>query len=263
MLRRGKEIVARNPSTESEVAAFGLAALGAAQAGDLPDLLAANLPALFEQFPGGELWYLTVSELLLARLAFARAQLAFGLTPDMPIGPEMEQLRAFSDLTLSKGIDLTATLKIAMLALSPAVLGLVIPTLPHALVFCFGEGVELTRPYPSSFSSLYRPSVLGTPEGLDRSALLAGSKPDDGPALLGWWVERLNVLYGHLADPTRFTDPDGYHDPAAQAAWMITLERIFGDMISLMAEPEAGRPRPRANRLRPARQVRGDARLRA
>ena len=198
-----------------------------------------NLPALFDQFPDGELWYVTVEELLLTRLAFARSQLAFGLTPDMPIGPEMEQLRALSDLTLTKGIDLTAVLKGAVLALSPATLGLVIPTLPHALVFCFGEGVDLRRPYPASFASLFRPGVLGDPEGLDRSALLEGGKPGDGPSLLTWWVGRLNVLYAQIADPTRFTDADGYHDPAAQSAWMITVERLLGDALSLLAEPQA------------------------
>lgn len=239
MLKRGQEIIERNPSLESEVVAFALAAFGAAQTGDLPDLLTVNLKPLFEAFPEGELWYVTVSEVLLARLAFARAQLAFALTPDMPIGEEMEQLRAFSDLSLTKGIDLTATLKVGLLALSPAVLGLLIPAMPNALVFCFGDGVDLNRPYPTSFASLYRPTVLGNPEGIDRSALAASSQPGDGPALLIWWVDRLNCLYSHVADPTRFTDEAGYHDPSAQTAWMITLERLFGDAISLLGEPQA------------------------
>jgi hypothetical protein len=239
MLQSGKEIFDRNPSLESEVVAFALAAFGAAEAGDLPNLLTVNLEPLFNQFPQGELWYVTVSEVLLARLAFGRAQLAFQLTPDMPIGEEMEQLRAFSDLSLTRGIDLTATLKVALLALSPAVLGLLIPAMPNALVFCFGDAVDLQRPYPTSFASLYRPNVLGNPEGLDRSALLQTSKPSDGVLLLRWWVDRLNRLYSHVADPTRFTDEGGFHDPSAQAAWMITLERLFGDAISLLAEPQA------------------------
>lgn len=221
MLKRGEEIVERNPSLESEVVAFALAAFGAAEAGDLPELLRVNLKPLFDQFPEGELWYVTVSDVLLARLAFAWAQLAFALTPDMPIGEEMEQLRAFSDLSLTKGIDLAATLKVALLALSPSVLGLLIPAMPNALVFCFGDGVDLSRPYPTSLASLYRPGVLGNPEGLDRSAFMQGSRPGDGPELLTWWVERLNVLYSHVADPTRFTDhrrlprslgPDGLDD---------------------------------------------------
>lgn len=176
MLERGAEIVERSPGVESEIVAFALAAFGAGQAGDLDELLKANLPALFEQFPEGSLSYVTVSDVLLARLAFAPAQLAFQMTPDMPVGGEMEQLKAFSDLSLTSGIDVSAVMKVPLLALSPAVLGLLIPAMPHVLVFSFGTDVDLRRPYPTSLASLYRPAVLDDAEGLDRSAFLA-SKP--------------------------------------------------------------------------------------
>ncbi len=56
-----------------------------------------QLPPLFERFPGGSLYYVTVSDTLLAHLAFARSQLAFQLTPDIPLGKEMECLRACED----------------------------------------------------------------------------------------------------------------------------------------------------------------------
>lgn len=49
----------------------------------------------------------------------------------------------------------------------------------------------------------------------------------------------MNRLYSHATDPTRFTDGDGYHDAPAQMAWMITLERLLGDALSLLAEPQA------------------------
>jgi hypothetical protein len=111
--------------------------------------------------------------------------------------------------------------------------------MPHILVFCFGTDVDLRRPYPTSFSSLYRPTVLHDPEGLDRSAFLADSRPDDGVRLLGWWVERLNLVYSHATDPTRFVDGNGFYDAAAQAAWIITIERLIGDALSLLAEPQA------------------------
>jgi hypothetical protein len=239
MLSRGKEIIDANPGAAAEWVAFALAAFGAAETGDLPELLKVNLPVLFDRFPDGELWYVTTSDVLLARLAFARAELAFTLTPDMPIGPEMEALRAFSDLSVLQGIDVAAALKIALVALSPAALGMLIPALPHALVFSFGSGVDLTRPYPISFSSLFRPSVLDTPEGLERSELISDLSEDDGPELLAWWVERLNRIYSHAADPTRFTTSQGFHDATAQTAWMITLERMLGDANSLLSEPQA------------------------
>jgi hypothetical protein len=240
MLRRGREIVERQPeSIEAEIVAFVLAAFGAAESEDIPDLLSANLPALFEQFPGGSLFYLTMSNELLSRLTFVRAQLAFELTPDMPFGEDMEQLRALSDLSLAKGIDVSAVLNLPLIALSPSVLGFLVPVLPHVLVFCFGTGVDLQRPYPISFASLYRPKVLDVPEGIDRSAFLETEQPDDGVNLLEWWVRQLNKLYSYVADPTRFTDAAGFHDPMAQTAWMITFERLISDATSLLAEPQA------------------------
>jgi hypothetical protein len=99
--------------------------------------------------------------------------------------------------------------------------------------------VDLAKPYPISLASLFRPTVLDNPAGLDRSRLLAGLDPGDGPELVRWWVDRLNVIYSHVADPTRFTDARGNHDAAAQTAWMITVERLLGDLNSLLAEPQA------------------------
>jgi hypothetical protein len=239
MIARGREIIEQRPSNESEIVAFALAALGAAEAGDLPDLLAVNIPALLREFPNGSLWLVTVADTLLARLAFGRTQLALQLTPDMPVGEEMEQLRAFSELTLTRGIDFAAVMDVPLLAFSPAVLGVRIPAMPHVLIFCFGVDVDLRRPYPTSLASLYRPTVLHDPEGLARETFREGHQPDDGARMLAWWVGRLNVLYSHATDPTRFTDECGFYDAAAQAAWLITIERLVGDGLSLLAEPQA------------------------
>jgi hypothetical protein len=239
MLQRGAEITKENPGVPSEIVAFALAAMGAGEAGDLEDLLAVNLPLLFAQFPRGSLWQVAVSDVLLARLAFGRTQIALQLTPDITVSPEMEQLRAFADLGISSGIDFSAVMTVPLLALSPAVLGFLIPAMPHVLVFCFGADVDLRRPYPISLASLYRPRVLQDPEGLDRSTFASTLDPDDGPNLLAWWVEQLNRFYSHITDPTRFTDAEGYYDGAGQTAWMITFERLLGDALSLLAEPQA------------------------
>jgi len=141
MIDRGQEIIKQNPSNESQIVAFALAALGAAQAGDLPDLLAANVPGLLREFPEGSLWLVAVDDVLLSRLAFGRTQLAMQMTPDIPLGAEMERLRAFEHLTLTRGVEFGEVIDFALLALSPAVLGLQIPATPHVLVFCFGGGL--------------------------------------------------------------------------------------------------------------------------
>jgi hypothetical protein len=239
MIDRALEIRDTSRSVEAEIVGLALNAMGAAEVGELDQVLALNVPPLLERFPKGSLWLVTVDDLLLARLAFGRTQLALALTPDMPFGPDMERLSAFEDLTLTKGINFEGIMSLPLVALSPAALGLLIPAMPHVLVFCFGTGIDLRKPYPVSFASLYRPSVLNDPEGLDRSRFAGEENPEDGPLLLSWWVARLNTLYSHITDPTRFTDGDGYYDAAAQTAWLITCERLIGDAVSLLAEPQA------------------------
>jgi hypothetical protein len=239
MVALGDDVRAKRPGIEGEMVAFRLAAMGAAQTGELPELLAGNLGPLLAQCPGGSLWQVTVSDVLLSRLAFGRAQFALQLTPDIPLGPEMEQLRGASGLGLGAGVDFMSAMTVPLLALSPAVLGFLIPAMPHMLVFCFGMGVELRRENPVSFAALYRPGVLQDPRGLGVLPALDVLEPQDGPSLLSWWVGQLNRLYSHATDPTRFTDGDAYHDAAAQMAWMITLERLLGDALTLLAEPQA------------------------
>ena len=239
MVALGEDVLAKRPGVEGELVAFNLAAMGAAQTSELPDLLAGNLPALFGQFPKGSLWHVSVSDVLLARLAFGRAQFAFQLTPDIPIGPEMEVLSGARDLGMSAGVHFAGAISLPLLTLSPAVLGLLIPAMPHTLVFCFGAGAELRKENPISFASMYRPGVLNDPGGLGELPALDALEDDDGPLLLEWWVRQLNRLYSHATDPTRFTDDAGYHDAADQMAWMITLERLLGDALTLLAEPQA------------------------
>ncbi len=239
MFKLGEQVRQRRGGSEGELVAFNLAAMGTAQTGELPDLLTAQLPTLFEQFPNGSLWLATVSDVLLARLSFGRAQFAFQLTPDLPLGPEMEQLKAVTGLGLGAGADFMSVIRLPLLALSPAVLGLTVPAMPHVLVFLFGEGVELRRIVPISFAAIYRPNALDDPRGLGNPSFLDGLESSDGEQLLKWWVARLNVLYSHASDPTRFTAEEGFHDGAAQMAWMTTLERLIGDASSLLAEPQA------------------------
>jgi hypothetical protein len=239
MIALGNEVQEENSGIAADMVAFNLAAMGAAQTGELPELLKANLPALFGRFPGGSLWQVTVSGVLLARLSFGRAQFAFQLTPDIPIGPDMEQLSGAAELGMGRGVDFAGAMTVPLLALSPAVLGMLMPAMPNILVFCFGEGAELRRPTPISFASMFRPGVLNHPAGLGPLPSLNALDASDGPQLLAWWVERMNCLYSHATDPTRFTDRDGYHDAPAQMAWMITLERLLGDVLSLLAEPQA------------------------
>jgi hypothetical protein len=73
MIALGNEVQEENSGIAADMVAFNLAAMGAAQTGELPQLLKANLPALFGRFPGGSLWQVTVSGALLARRSDARS----------------------------------------------------------------------------------------------------------------------------------------------------------------------------------------------
>jgi hypothetical protein len=53
---------------------------------------------------------------------------------------------------------------------------------------------------------------------------LANPRREDGQELLAWWVARLNELYSHMTDPTRFTDGSGFYDAPAQTPWMVTCD---------------------------------------
>lgn len=239
MEQRAKEIQERVDGVHADLVATALMAFGAIERGEVDELVAAQLPALFEVFPDGSLWYVKVSDVLLGRLAFGRTQLAMSLLPDLPVGPDMDRLSSMEDLTLTKGVDVSSAINAALLLLSPAVLGFQIPATPHALVFCFGKDIDLRLPYPQSLASLYRPRVLQDAVGLVQTDFLKAAEPADGERLLSWWLDQLNIIYSHATDPTRFTDDQGFYDPDAQTAWLISVERLIGDLISLLAEPQA------------------------
>ena len=213
--------------------------LGACEVGELRRLLQMQLPILFKQLPAASVLYVTADDVLLNRAAFGRTQSALELTPDMPAGPDLDLLPAFSAMSLTQGVNFSELMKLPLLALSPATMGVVFPALPHAIVVCFGSGAELRRPVPTSLASLFRPSVLADAEGLDRSAILAGAHLGVGDVLVSWWADRLNELLGFLCDPTRWMDAQGFYRAADQTAWLVTLERLIADATSLLAEPQA------------------------
>ena len=230
-------VIGHDEGIDKAIYALGLEALSATDGRDLERILQTRLTAWFERFPRAVLLYVTISPVLIHRLTFARSQLAIQLTPDLRMTPG--QLEAFSQMTITQGIDAAALIYLPLLALSPCALGFMIPALPHSLVFCFGEPLDLRRQHPLSLASQFRPRVFGSPQGLERRELMSSVTASDGEELVRWWVGRLNRIYSHIADPTRWVDSEWRHDAAAQTAWFVTFERLLGDAVSLFAEPQA------------------------
>lgn len=216
----------------------GIAAtLTALQADELPSYLAGQVPIIFDDVERASLWLVTVDRVLLARLAFLRAQLALRLTPDLRLSTEeFVGLRLFSDHSFTQGIDFGRVFDPVLLAFTPGALGYSFGLMPHALVLMFGDLVELREEKPGPMYSLYQPPVLNQPAYWDDPEFRDALDPSATEALIPWWADRLNVLYSHAADPTRWADRWGAHDPQAQAAWALTLERMLADAMFVAAD---------------------------
>ena len=111
---------------------------------DLPSFLQQQMPRLFPQLPGGSLWYVATDEVLLARFAFLRSQLALTLTPDIRVDQtEFEGLNLLGAHSYSQGTDVSSLLTLPTLIFSPALTAFVMSHPPHALVLFFGSNLEL------------------------------------------------------------------------------------------------------------------------
>lgn len=222
-----------------------LQAISAAVAGfrndELPGWLEQQLDRLFQLFPNGSLWLVSVQPVLLTRLTLLGGTFALEVTPDFPLDPNnVHGFDALDENSLTRGVAFGKALEPALLAFSPGAVGYAFDRQPHALVLLFGFDGELREAPPRSLSSLYEPTVFedfGDVPWKDPD-FRENLDPSDIESLLQWWVSRLNVFYSHAADPTRFVDDDGKHDPAAQRAWFLTFERMLADATLILAAPQ-------------------------
>lgn len=228
-----------------ETAPAMLQAIEAAVAGfrndELPGWLELQLGRLFQLFPNGSLWLVSVDPVLLARLTLLGGTFALEMTPDFPLNPNnVHGFDALDENSLTRGVAFGKALDPALLAFSPGAVGYAFDRQPHALVLLFGFDAELREVPPRSLSSLYEPTVFEdfSDEPWNDPHFRANLEPTDIESLLQWWVSRLNVFYSHAADPTRFVDDDGKNDPAAQTAWFLTFERMLADATLILAAPQ-------------------------
>lgn len=207
---------------------------------ELPEFLSGQVPRLFRDLPGASLWFIRADPALVTRATVLRSQLATTLTPDIALSPEeFEGLRLLEAHTLTHGMDFGPLFDPVTLAFSPAITGLTLRCPPHALVLFFGTQLDARRDADSDFPAIFRPPVLDDLDRWENEAFWEGVSPQEAEALLPWWVSRVNVLYDHATDPTRFATEFGQHDPASQTAWFLTLERLFADGGTLLADPSA------------------------
>lgn len=207
------------------------ATLGTKRADELPAFLTQQAPLFFEAFPMGSLWYIAVDATLLHRLTVMRALNALELTPDIVTPTAFPGLRALEEHSLTGGVRVGPLYDVLLTTFVPGALGFVFELMPHALVLLYGLNGNLSSPWPPTPASLYQPNVQSE-HGLDflDSDFFEGVN-GEAETLLQWWTQRLNVVYSHIADPTRFVDAAGNHLPTKQYGWFLTFERMLADTL--------------------------------
>ena len=215
------------------------AAAAQADAASLPAVLMRELPGLFERYPLGSLWYVSVDPRLLARLAFVRVRLQLSLTPDIDYNhAARDGVQYFGMHTTTHGLEFRHTLDQVMLAIPPTALGFNVGVYPHTVAFLFGKYEDLRDHQGGSLGSRFFPSISAEPGVPGMKFPAQGLSAGHWEALLAWWTTRLNVIYSYAADPTNFGSA-GLRDAAAQAAWLFTLERMMADAAALLAAVDA------------------------
>jgi len=208
---------------------------------DAPDFLTPNLPALWEAFPDGSLWLISVDQKLLSRMAFLRSRYALELTPDIRIDPEAWiGLTALDGHSITGGASFQRLFNPLLLTFSPGAIGYAFAWNPHVIIFMYGMSTELREEPPRSLAALYEPDTdvaAGDHPWIDPD-FWDGLDPSDLESLLAWWTQRLNVLYSHAADPTQY-ERVGRHDAGGQCAWFLTLERLIADATFIQSGPQA------------------------
>lgn len=208
------------------------ATLASLRTDQLPAFLTKQVPELLKAHPEGSLWYIAVDETLIHRLTVMRGLTALELTPDIVTPDDFPGLRALEENSITGAVHFGPLYDLVLTTFVPGATGFVFEMMPHALVLLYGLNGSLVQEWPPTSASLYEPRVQGD-YGLSwlDGDFVEGVTATEAEALLQWWTRRMNVVYSHVADPTRFVDEAGNHEAARQMGWFLTLERMLADAL--------------------------------
>lgn len=212
---------------------------------EVPDYLSKNVPGLLAAFPAGTLWFCETDRLLPARMSVLRILANQELIPDLfehaVKEGELPGLEMLQEHSLTSGASFKSLADSALLVLPPTTLGVAFDWMPHALVLTFGFAAFVPEGHPPTFASMFAPRTSSAYGFHWRdNKIWDGVDASTGDAFLQWWVTRLNVIYSHVCDPTRFLNPtSARYDAPRQTAWLLTFERLLADALAIRSHPQA------------------------
>jgi len=200
--------------------------------------LQALFPRIVAQIPTASLWVLHVDPSLSWRVAAVRMLFAAQAVPEIldSVAAGKGRLPSPVDLMPSLSFGLNAFVEPMLLPASPWILGMNAVRRGGNAVVMFGraeagfaggeaaETLNLFQPRRAPRTPVPRPSF--TPAASD--------------AWIRWWVSQVNVLLGQALDVGRFTSENGEYRPAAQLGVLLSIEKLFSSVQSILADPIRG-----------------------
>jgi len=132
----------------------------------------------------------------------------------------------FSDTTLG----LNAYFDPLVTARSPWVWAFTAPRVGALIVYSFGAAVSGRRGEAAELLQLQLPA----------GGMQSGPRPTDineevCRVTLGWWVEKLDMLFSHLTEPANFCDDTGSYLPLRHLQVLLGVEQLFRHVQSILA----------------------------
>lgn len=205
---------------------------------DVPGYMRDLFSQAVKTSPRATLWSIEIDPRFRWRVVAVRALFAARETPEvLKRDPASEEgLRFFSSQGLSQAWSYGQAVffEPILLAAAPWISGISSYRAGGTAVILFG-GLQ------SAFSGKQ------ATEGLDLFQAGAMARPRAGStapefeaaqyeAALGWWVGRLNHLFGIALDVGRYVDATGTYQPAAHLGVLLSLERLFASVETILTE---------------------------
>ena len=205
---------------------------------DVPEYLHALFSQVVEGARNASLWALEIDQRFRWRVAAVRALFAAREAPEVLLRKDSEQqsLRFFSSAGLSQAwtFGLAVFTEPVLLAASPWITGISSYRAGGSAVIAFGEPQSaFSGRQATEGLDLFKSTSLARPR---TGASIPSFPPSAYEAALTWWVARLNDLAGIVLDVGHFSDAKGNYQPAAHLGVLLSIERLFASVQTILAE---------------------------